>query len=103
MKIQESRWHTDLVNAILKSIIEIDGKVSNINEALDTGAIIFYETVSHKIYKNICKFINLGFMKVQLFADNGRRWSTDDMLYRKYQRTLDIITHARVDKVCLLY
>lgn len=42
-------------------------------------------------------------MKVQLFADNGRRWSTDDILYRKYRRTLDIITHARVDKVCLLY
>ncbi|XP_035730632.1 glucose dehydrogenase [FAD, quinone]-like isoform X1 [Vespa mandarinia] len=78
VKIQKSRWHTDLVNAILKGIVEIDGKVSNINEALDTG-----------------------FMKVQLFADNGRRWSTDDMLYRKYQHTLDIITHARVDKVLL--
>ncbi|KAI4481657.1 hypothetical protein M0804_009178 [Polistes exclamans] len=78
VKIQESKWHTKLVNAILKSILEIDGKVGNINEALDTG-----------------------FMKVQLFADNGKRWSTDDMLYRKYLNTLDILTHARVDKILL--
>ncbi|XP_015186474.1 PREDICTED: glucose dehydrogenase [FAD, quinone]-like isoform X2 [Polistes dominula] len=78
VKIQESKWHTDLVNAILESILEIDGKVGNINEALDTG-----------------------FMKVQLFADNGKRWSTDDMLYRKYLNTLDILTHARVDKILI--
>lgn len=78
IKIEQSNWHTNLVEAILKSIVEINEKVGNINEDLDTG-----------------------FMKVQLFADNGRRWSTDNILYNKNLHTLDVITHARVDKILI--
>lgn len=48
----------------------------------------------------IC-LIDLGFMKAQLFMENGKRWSTDKLLYKYLQNKLTIITHAHVEKVCL--
>lgn len=44
----------------------------------------------------------LGFMKVQLTMENGERWSTDKMLYKKHNHALTILTHALATKVSLL-
>lgn len=38
-------------------------------------------------------------MKVQLFMENGKRWSTDKLLYKSLKHKLTIITYAHVEKV----
>lgn len=43
--------------------------------------------------------IDLGFMKVQLSMENGKRWSTDKLLYESLKDKLTIITYAHVEKV----
>lgn len=40
-------------------------------------------------------------MKAQLSMENGKRWSTDKLLYEYLKTKLSIITHAHVEKVCL--
>lgn len=41
-------------------------------------------------------------MKVQLFMKNGKRWSTDKLLYESLKHKLTIITYAHVEKVYIL-
>lgn len=38
-------------------------------------------------------------MKVQLSMENGKRWSTDKLLYESLKDKLTIITYAHVEKV----
>jgi len=42
---------------------------------------------------------SLGFMKAQVTMENGRRWSSDKILYKKPHHTLTVITHAQANKV----
>lgn len=50
--------------------------------------------VTHLIYY-------LGFMKAQLTMKNGKRWSSDKVLYQKRNHALTILTHAYATKVSL--
>lgn len=40
-------------------------------------------------------------MKTQLTMENGKRWSTDKILYQKARDTLTILTYAHANKVRL--
>jgi hypothetical protein len=40
-------------------------------------------------------------MKAQVTMENGRRWSSDKVLYKKSHHTLTVITHAQANKVSL--
>jgi len=40
-------------------------------------------------------------MKVQLTMENGRRWSLDNILYKKPNPTLTILTHAHATKILI--
>lgn len=40
-------------------------------------------------------------MKPQLSIKNGKRWSTDKLLYENFRNKLFIRTYAHVEKVCL--
>jgi len=40
-------------------------------------------------------------MKAQLTMENGRRWSTDKILYQRPNHALTILTHTRATKVSL--
>ncbi|XP_024869951.1 glucose dehydrogenase [FAD, quinone]-like isoform X1 [Temnothorax curvispinosus] len=76
ISISELRWNTDFADIILEAIKELNHNVSNINLQLDTG-----------------------FMKAQLTMENGRRWSSDKILYKKPNPALTVITHARATKI----
>jgi len=47
------------------------------------------------------QYLFLGFMKAQLTMENGRRWSTDKILYQRPNHALTILTHSRATKVSL--
>jgi len=40
-------------------------------------------------------------MKAQVTMENGRRWSSDKILYKKSHHTLTVLTHAQANKVSL--
>ncbi|XP_066585658.1 glucose dehydrogenase [FAD, quinone]-like isoform X3 [Prorops nasuta] len=72
------KWNTPLADAVLKGIEEMSLEINNIN----------------------CN-LKAGFMKVQLTMENGKRWSTDQVLHERYNKTLNIITHAYVTKILI--
>ncbi|XP_003705938.2 alcohol dehydrogenase [acceptor] [Megachile rotundata] len=78
MHISDLQWHTDVANAILEGLKELHQDIGNINHDL----------------KN-------GFMKAQIFSKNGKRWSTDKLLYKDFKDKLFIRTHAYVEKVLM--
>ncbi|XP_043788652.1 glucose dehydrogenase [FAD, quinone]-like [Apis laboriosa] len=78
MHISDLEWNTGLADIILKGLQELQQNIGNINNNL----------------KN-------GFMKVQLFMENGKRWSTDKLLYESLKHKLTIITYAHVEKVLM--
>jgi len=53
------------------------------------------------LYLYIYNICCLGFTKAQLMMENGRRWSTDKILYQKPNHVLTIFTHAHATKVSL--
>ncbi|XP_066585657.1 glucose dehydrogenase [FAD, quinone]-like isoform X2 [Prorops nasuta] len=73
------KWNTPLADAVLKGIEEMSLEINNIN----------------------CN-LKAGFMKVQLTMENGKRWSTDQVLHERYNKTLNIITHAYVTKITVI-
>lgn len=101
--ISELRWNSDFADIILKAIRELNYNVSNINSELYSTGIYFMQALLlyTVILLTLMAFIFLGFMKVQLTMENGKRWSSDKVLYRKAHRTLTILTHARASKVSL--
>ncbi|KAG6800724.1 glucose dehydrogenase [Apis mellifera caucasica] len=78
MHISDLEWNTGLADIILKGLQELQQDIGNINNNL----------------KN-------GFMKVQLSMENGKRWSTDKLLYESLKDKLTIITYAHVEKVLM--
>ncbi|KAK9308829.1 hypothetical protein QLX08_001258 [Tetragonisca angustula] len=78
MHISDLEWNTGLADIILKGLQELNQNIGNINDN----------------FKN-------GFMKAQLFMENGKRWSTDKLLYKYLKNKLTIITHAHVEKVLM--
>ncbi|KAH0954233.1 hypothetical protein HN011_002576 [Eciton burchellii] len=78
MSISELRWNSNFADIILKAIKELNHNVSNINSEL-----------------------NIGFMKAQVTMENGRRWSSDKVLYKKSHHTLTVITHAQANKILM--
>ncbi|KAK1122621.1 hypothetical protein K0M31_009064 [Melipona bicolor] len=78
MHINDLKWNTGLADIILKGLQELNQDIGNINDN----------------FKN-------GFMKAQLFMENGKRWSTDKLLYKYLKNKLTIITHAHVEKVLM--
>ncbi|XP_011688335.1 PREDICTED: glucose dehydrogenase [FAD, quinone]-like isoform X2 [Wasmannia auropunctata] len=78
INISEMRWTTGFADIFLKAIKELNHNISNINSHLDKG-----------------------FMKAQLTMKNGRRWSTDKILYKKSNHALTILTHARAVKILI--
>nr|XP_034193550.1 glucose dehydrogenase [FAD, quinone]-like [Osmia lignaria] len=78
MHISDLQWNTDLANVILEGLKELNQDIGNINNDL----------------KN-------GFMKPQLSIRNGKRWSTDKLLYENFRDKLFIRTYAHVEKVLM--
>ncbi|XP_071865890.1 alcohol dehydrogenase [acceptor] isoform X1 [Bombus fervidus] len=78
MHIIDLGWNTGLADIILKGLQELHQDIGNINDNLKTG-----------------------FMKTQLSMENGKRWSTDKLLYEYLKTKLSIITHAHVEKVLM--
>ncbi|KAG5330268.1 DHGL dehydrogenase, partial [Acromyrmex charruanus] len=76
ISISDLRWTTDFADVILNAVKELNHNISNINLQLDTG-----------------------FTKAQLTMENGRRWSTDKILYQKPNHVLTILTHAHATKI----
>ncbi|XP_014477968.1 PREDICTED: glucose dehydrogenase [FAD, quinone]-like [Dinoponera quadriceps] len=74
VSISELKWQSDFANVILEALKELSHDVGDMNTKLDTG-----------------------FMKVQLTMKNGKRWSTDQLLYEKHGLT--ILTHALATKI----
>lgn len=72
------------------------------NLQLNTGIYFLY-----KVFQLCYIFIYndvyyLGFMKVQLTIENGKRWNLDKVLYQKSNYpNLTILTHAHTSKVSL--
>ncbi|XP_053977905.1 glucose dehydrogenase [FAD, quinone]-like isoform X1 [Hylaeus volcanicus] len=78
MHICDLQWNTSLANVVLKGLEEMHQHIGNIN----------------KDYKH-------GFMKAQLSMKDGKRWSTDMLLYANFKKKITIITHAHVEKVLI--
>ncbi|CAK9807506.1 Glucose dehydrogenase [FAD, quinone] [Anthophora quadrimaculata] len=78
MHISDLKWDTGLADTILKGLQELHQDIGNINDDL-----------------------KIGFMKAQLSIENGKRWSTDKLLYGHTKNNLTIITHAHVQKVLM--
>ncbi|EGI63010.1 Glucose dehydrogenase [Acromyrmex echinatior] len=76
ISINDLRWTTDFADVILNAVKELNHNISNINLQLD-----------------------IGFTKAQLTMENGRRWSTDKILYQKPNHVLTILTHAHATKI----
>ncbi|XP_012235578.1 glucose dehydrogenase [FAD, quinone]-like [Linepithema humile] len=76
VSISELRWNSMFADIILEALRELKHDVGNINLQLSTG-----------------------FMKAQLTMKNGKRWSSDKVLYQKRNHALTILTHAYVTKI----
>ncbi|XP_076651704.1 glucose dehydrogenase [FAD, quinone] isoform X2 [Halictus rubicundus] len=72
------KWSTNLSDIIMKGLEELHQPIGNINEDL-----------------------NIGFMKPQLSMQNGKRWSTDKLLQKNFQKRMTVIAHAHVEKVLM--
>ncbi|XP_076759087.1 alcohol dehydrogenase [acceptor] [Xylocopa sonorina] len=77
-RISDLKWGTGLGNVILEGLQELNQDIGDINDDLKDG-----------------------FMKVQLSIKNGKRWSTDKLLYNCLENNLTIITHAHVEKILM--
>ncbi|XP_036145891.1 glucose dehydrogenase [FAD, quinone] isoform X2 [Monomorium pharaonis] len=76
ISISDLRWTTDFANIMLKAVEELNHNVSNTNLYLD-----------------------IGFSKAQLTMENGKRWSSDKMLYQKFNSGLTVLTYAHATKI----
>ncbi|XP_020294039.1 glucose dehydrogenase [FAD, quinone]-like isoform X2 [Pseudomyrmex gracilis] len=76
VSISDLRWNSEFADIILEAIKELNHNVTNLNSQMATG-----------------------FMKAQLTMENGKRWSSDQVLNHKYNPTLVVLTHARADKI----
>ncbi|XP_076629978.1 LOW QUALITY PROTEIN: glucose dehydrogenase [FAD, quinone] [Colletes latitarsis] len=77
MHVNDLQWNTDLANIVLKGLEELHQHIGDINKDSKTG-----------------------FMKAQVSMKDGKRWSTDKLLYKNF-KNISIITHARVEKVLM--
>ncbi|KAG5318565.1 DHGL dehydrogenase, partial [Pseudoatta argentina] len=98
ISISDLRWTTDFADVILNAVKDLNHNISNINLQLDTGIYFLYK-ISITCYICIFTIFVAGFTKAQLTMENGRRWSTDKILYQKPNHVLTILTHAHATKI----
>ncbi|XP_043247922.1 glucose dehydrogenase [FAD, quinone]-like [Colletes gigas] len=78
MHVNDLQWSTDLADIVLKGLEELHQHIGNINKDSKTG-----------------------FMKAQVSMEDGKRWSTDKLLYKNFKKNISIVTHASVEKVLM--
>ncbi|KAL0122268.1 hypothetical protein PUN28_007183 [Cardiocondyla obscurior] len=78
ISISKLKWNTDFADIFLEAIKESNHNISDLNLQLNTG-----------------------FMKAQLTMENSKRWSSDKLLYKKFNNHLTVLTHAHATKILI--